>query len=60
MTDEEIDNLVRYVRLAKQDKALLPNLPLRLFETLNEYISLPVVEVILVDKQNRFLFNLQR
>ena len=55
MTEEQIDDLVKYIRLAKQDKILLPNLPLRLFEALNEYVSLPVVEVILVDKQNRFL-----
>lgn len=55
MTDEQIDELINYIRLAKQDEVLLPNLPLKLFEVLNEYISLPVVEVILVDDKKRFL-----
>ena len=55
MTEEQLDTLITHMQIAKQDNVLLPKVPLNLFKALNAFVSLPVVEVILVDNQRRVL-----
>lgn len=55
MTNEQIEQLIKLIQLAATEDIRLPNLPLPLFKAVASFVPLIAVEVILVDKKNRFL-----